>query len=98
MVNPAAAQRIALASKRSILVAAMPILRFPNALTRYVTSPRGKDFKGLHYHAKIMPWYLPVWFLDELRQCRALCHQSVDQATVDSRYKQYQHTKRAMPP
>jgi hypothetical protein len=57
-------------------------------LTLFISSPRN-IFKDWHYHSKITPSYFPVWSLEELRQCRALCYPTIDEATVDTRYLQY---------
>jgi len=58
-------------------------------LTLSMASPRSNYFKNWHYHAQITPSYFPVWSLNELRDCRALCYPMFDAATVDRRYKQY---------
>ena len=52
-------------------------------LTLFIASPRSNHFKDWHYHAQITPSYFPVWSLNELRDCRALCYPEFDVATVD---------------
>jgi hypothetical protein len=58
-------------------------------LTLFISSPRNNNFKDWHYHAQIKPSYFPVWSLDELRQCRAVCYADIDLGIVEDRYRQY---------
>lgn len=58
-------------------------------LTLFISSPRSNIFKDWCYHAMIEPWYLPVWSLEELRNCRTQCHPTISQEVVDHRYEQY---------
>jgi hypothetical protein len=58
-------------------------------LTLFIASPRNPNFKDWYYHAQITPSYFPVWSLDELLQCRALCYQTIEEATVVARFQKY---------
>jgi hypothetical protein len=62
---------------------------YSECLTLFISSPRHDYFKHWYYHAMILPSYFPVWSLEELRDCRALCYPTIDPATVDDRYRKY---------
>jgi hypothetical protein len=58
-------------------------------LTLFIAPSRNPNFKDWHYHAQITPSYFPIWSKEELLQFWELCYQTIKDATVVARFKEY---------
>jgi hypothetical protein len=64
--------------------------------TLFISSPRSKNFRSFFKQMKVIPWYFPIWTLEELSICRTECYDQADEERFQERFRVYGGVARAV--